>query len=171
MASRAKRRLESGNQPQRNKRIKVDAEDMNTAEKISLANLSVQHMRMSVEVKQTKLLSYATQEQALKSQIESARQLALIVCPTFDDSNKYWKDLMGLMAEQRALSKRMAELTNDDNLGLEDNSALKNVQHMLVGSVATAKSVPEEINVDSSSSSNASSSVTTSPKKRKTTGL
>ena len=128
-------------------------------------------MRMSVDIKQTKLLSYATQENALKSQIDSARQLALIICPTFDENNKYWKDVMGLMAEQRALSKRMADLTDDDNLGLEENNALKTMEDMMAGPAANAKSVPDEIHVDSSSSSHASSSITMTPKKRKSSGL
>ena len=55
---------------------------LNTADKINMASLSVQKICMNVEVKQTRILSFATQENTIKSQIESSRQLALIVCPT-----------------------------------------------------------------------------------------
>ena len=44
----------------------------NTTEKINMASLSVQQMRMNVEIKQTKLLSFATQDASIQSQIDSA---------------------------------------------------------------------------------------------------
>lgn len=58
---------------------------LNTAEKIVLATLSVQQAPMKVESKQTKLLSLSTQDFSLKSQLKSARHLAMLACPNYDE--------------------------------------------------------------------------------------
>ena len=73
------------------------------AEKIGFATLSVQQARMKVEFKQTKLLSLSTQDYSLRSQIESARQLALLACPNYNEHNVNWKRVMKLMQDQQDL--------------------------------------------------------------------
>ena len=58
-----------------------------TVDKFSYASFIVQQRRMDVEVKQTKLLSFVTQDNALKSQTDSAQEFAKIICPVFRNSN------------------------------------------------------------------------------------
>ena len=117
--SRSKRRLEDSLSVTQERKSKQGLHALNTAEKISIANLSVQQVRMNVEVKQTKLLSYAAQENSIKSQIESARQLALIVCPTYNENNPHWKRLLDLMKQHSDLSSKMASLTDDSDFGMK----------------------------------------------------
>ena len=83
---------------------------------------------MNVEVGQTKLLSYATQESSLKSQIDSAQKIALIVCPEYDENHFVWKRVMRLMSEQEELGKQMAELTKDDDFGIDADGNADNVK-------------------------------------------
>ena len=66
---------------------------LTTNDKINFATLSVQQERMKIKAKQTKTISLATQELGLKSQVECARQLAMIACPIFNPENMYWKNV------------------------------------------------------------------------------
>ena len=72
---------------------------LNTSDKIGMASLYLQRMHMKVEVKQMNFLSFATHNASLKSQIEPARQLALIVCPTYCEENVHWKRVIKLMSQ------------------------------------------------------------------------
>ena len=60
---------------------------------------------MNVEVKQTRFLSYATQDSFLKSQIDSTHKLAVIVCPTYDEIHIAWQRAHTLMAQHEQLGK------------------------------------------------------------------
>ena len=95
--SRVKRRLEYSMNAAEARMEKRGLHALNTTDKINLATLSVQRIQMNVEVCQTKLLSYATQESSLKSQIDSAQKIALIVCPEYDENHFVWKRVMHLM--------------------------------------------------------------------------
>ena len=104
---------------------------LNTADKINLASLSVQRIRMNVEVKQTKLLSYSTQEASIKSQINSAQKIALIVCPVYDEDHLVWKRVMSLMSQQEELGKKMSALTDDDDFGMDEHGNTDNVRDII----------------------------------------
>ena len=141
---------------------------LNTADKINYASLTVQRRRMDVEVKQTKLLSFATQDNALKSQIDSARELAKIVCPVFDESNERWKHVLHLMDEQRALTQQIAGLTEELNFGVDDDSEVAFDMAGKNESAKLAANVPVEIDFETSSTSlPSSSSLAETPKKGK----
>lgn len=58
--SRAKRRIEEGRNELEEKKARSSLHFLNTSDKINYASLTVQRRRMDVEVKQTKLLSFAT---------------------------------------------------------------------------------------------------------------
>ena len=163
-SSRAKRRIEESRIMSEDKKAKIGLQHMNTSEKISMAKLSVQRMRMSIEMKQTKLLSFATQEHALMSQIDSARQLALIVCPVYDENYLHWKRVISLMDEQRDLSRKISEVTEDNNF---ESDEYGNMQH-----ADDSGAIPNEIDVeDSSIELQSNSSVMSSPKKQKHSGV
>ena len=68
---------------------------------------------MKIEAKQTKILSLSTQELGLKSQIECARQLAMVACPTFNPENMYRKNVTKLMEKQALIMQNMASMSED----------------------------------------------------------
>ena len=72
--SRGKRRLEDSKHASEARKENRGLHALNTTNKITIATLSVQQICMNVEVKQTKLLSYATQGSSLKSQIDAAQK-------------------------------------------------------------------------------------------------
>ena len=86
---------------------------LTTTDKISFVTLSVQQNRMKIEAKQTKNLSLSTQELGLKSQIECARQLAMVACPTFNPENMYWKNVTNLMEKQTLIMQNMASMSEE----------------------------------------------------------
>ena len=57
-------------------------------------------------MKQFKILSYATQNAQLMYQIESARQITVIVFPVYNEGNKHWKYLLNIMSHQQQLGER-----------------------------------------------------------------
>ena len=99
MKSRAKRRLEDSKKATEARMEKRGLHALNTTDKINLATLSVQQIQMNVEVCQTKLLLYATQESILKSQIDTAQKVDLIFCSVYDENHFIWKRVMSLMSQ------------------------------------------------------------------------
>ena len=99
----AKRRIQDSLNAAEERKEKRGLHALSTSNKINIAILSVQRVRMNVEVKQTKMLSYSTQDSSLKSQIDSAHKLALIVCPTYDKNHMAWRCVHTLMDQQEQL--------------------------------------------------------------------
>ena len=114
--SRSKRIIEDTKDAIMKMKEKQGIHVLNTADKINMASLSVQRISMNVEVKQTKIISFATQKNTIKSQIKSARIFTLIVCPTYDETNIHWRRVVTLMNHHAELSKKMASLTKDKDL-------------------------------------------------------
>ena len=102
---------------------------MNILQKLSYATLSVQQERMKEERKQTKILSYATQEVVLQSQFISAQKLAMIACPTYDEENIYWKKILLLMSEHAELLKKMSSISDKAENVTNNEIDLTSVKH------------------------------------------
>ena len=108
---------------------------------------------MNVEVKQTKLLSYSTQDSSLKAKNDSAHKMEFIVCPTYDKNHMAWRHVHTLMAQQEQLGKKMQELTDDNNFGIDNEGRPDNVRNFvdIDNDMALLPiKVPTEINIDSS---------------------
>ena len=75
---------------------------------------------MKVEFKQTKLLYLSTQDYSLISQIDSARQLAVLACPNYNEHNVHCKRVMKLMQDQQDLMKKMSDVFNDITVAEQD---------------------------------------------------
>ena len=86
---------------------------------------------MTVEVKQTKCLSYATQDSSLKSQIDAAQKIALIVCPEYDESHFLWRQVHTLMEQHAELGRKMSKLSEDNDFGINDEGIADNVQDVV----------------------------------------
>ena len=51
---------------------------------------------------------------ALQSQINSVRQLAVILCPTYYENNLHWKNILMLMEQHSQLVKKMPTLAEEN---------------------------------------------------------
>ena len=69
--SRAKQRMEDSKNAAEKIKGKRGSHALNTSDKINIMTLSVQRISMDVEVKQIIVLSHASQDSSLKSQIDS----------------------------------------------------------------------------------------------------
>ena len=116
---------------------------------------------MNVEVKQTKLLTYSTQDASLKAQIDSAQKLALIICPTYDENHMVWRRVHTLMEEHAQLGKKMKELSDDNNFEIDKEGRADNIRDFVdiesdlestrskVLTIASSPSkVPDEIDIE-----------------------
>ena len=103
--SRAKQRMEDSKNAAEKIKGKRGSHALNTSDKINIMTLSVQRISMDVEVKQIIVLSHASQDSSLKSQIDSTHKLAVIVCPTYDEIHIAWQRAHTLMAQHEQLGK------------------------------------------------------------------
>ena len=156
-----KRRIEDSKNTAELRKEKRGLHALSTSDKINLATLSVQRTRMNVEVKQTKLLTYSTQDASLKAQIDSAQKLALIICPTYDENHMVWRRVHTLMEEHAQLGKKMKELSDDNNFeidkeGRADNicdfvdieSDLESTRSKVLTIASSPSKVPDEIDIE-----------------------
>ena len=65
-------------------------------------------------------MSLSTQDYSLKSQIDSARQLAVLACPNYDEHNVHWKRVMKLMQDQQDFMNKMSDVSNDITAAEQD---------------------------------------------------
>ena len=156
-----KRRIEDSKNTAELRKEKRGLHALSTSDKINLATLSVQRTRMNVEVKQTKLLTYSTQDASLKAQIDSAQKLALIICPTYDENHMVWRRVHTLMEEHAQLGKKMKELSDDNNFEIDKEGRADNIRDFVdiesdlestrskVLTIASSPSkVPDEIDIE-----------------------
>ena len=156
-----KRRIEDSKNTAELRKEKRGLHALSTSDKINLATLSVQRTCMNVEVKQTKLLTYSTQDASLKAQIDSAQKLALIICPTYDENHMVWRWVHTLMEEHAQLGKKMKELSDDNNFeidkeGRSDNicdfvdieSDLESTRSKVLTIASSPSKVPDEIDIE-----------------------
>jgi len=156
-----KRRIEDSKNTAELRKEKRGLHALSTSDKINLATLSVQRTRMNAEVKQTKLLTYSTQDASLKAQIDSAQKLALIICPTYDENHMAWRRVHTLMEEHAQLGKKMKELSDDNNFEIDKEGRADNIRDFVdiesdlestrskVLTIASSPSkVPDEIDIE-----------------------
>ena len=156
-----KRRIEDSKNTAELRKEKRGLHALSISDKINLATLSVQRTRMNVEVKQTKLLTYSTQDASLQAQIDSAQKLALIICPTYDENHMVWRQVHTLMEEHAQLGKKMKELSDDNNFEIDKEGRADNIRDFVdiesdlestrskVLTIASSPSkVPDEIDIE-----------------------
>lgn len=138
--SRAQRKKDEAKEREGERRDRHGLSRLSMQEMMGVRQLSVQSARMKEEQRQTAILAYTTQEAAVKSQLDSARQLAVLACPVYDETNVHWIAVHDLMKCQAEVVKKMNHMSQTiESSQLQNQSTIETETEAILTELSNPK--------------------------------